>query len=237
MYAGLELDPPFFELGPKAYVFGEELLELARCADALSAQYSVPIIITPQYVDIPRLARETTHLLIFAQHMDPLKIGRGVGSVLPEAIKEAGAVGTLLNHAEKPLPHSILRETIRRADEVGLASMVCAADLAEVQAVCGMNPNIIIAESPDQIGTGSPATQMEQDIKSINKLVWSLKPEIHVLHAAGISNGEDVYEVIAAGAQATGSTSGVLLAPRPSEMLEEMIRNVRDAWDKTHPGV
>jgi triosephosphate isomerase len=33
--------------------------------------------------------------------MDSLPIGRGIGSVLPEALKGDGAVGVLLNHAEK----------------------------------------------------------------------------------------------------------------------------------------
>jgi triosephosphate isomerase len=234
MYPGLDLSPPFFELGPKAYLFGEGVLELARFADVLSAKYEVPIIMTPQYVDIPLLVQETTNLLIFAQHMDPLRVGRGIGSVLPEAIKAAGAVGTLLNHAEKPLSLKVLRATIQRADELGLASMVCAGNLKEVEAVSRMNPNILIAESPDFIGTGRRAAQDRENIQTINQLVWNINPNIRILHAAGISNGKDVYDVIVSGAQATGSTSGVLNAPDPFAMLEDMIRCVREAWNDTH---
>jgi triosephosphate isomerase len=37
--------------------------------------------------------------------MDPLPIGKGNGTVLPEAVKAAGAVGVLLNHAEKTNEH------------------------------------------------------------------------------------------------------------------------------------
>ena len=55
-----------------------------------------------------------------------------------------------------------------------------------------------------------------------------------MLHGAGISSGKDVYAIIAAGAQGTGSTSGVIKAPDPFAMLEEMIRSVRQAWDDTH---
>ncbi len=54
------------------------------------------------------------------------------------------------------------------------------------------------------------------------------------MHSAGISSGEDVYQVIAAGAQATGSTSGIIKASDPYHMLEEMIASVRRAWDITH---
>ncbi|MCJ7715066.1 MAG: triose-phosphate isomerase [Anaerolineales bacterium] len=234
MYSEFIITPPFFEFGPKAYLYGEGLLELARYAEQASVKYNVPIIITPQNVDIPLLKQETHHLLIFAQHMDPLKIGRGLGSVLPEALKAAGADGVLLNHAEKPLPLEIIEDTIRRADEVGLASMVCAGNLSEVQEITKMNPNILLAEAPELIGAGKRSPEDMEVIQKINDLVWSINPSIQILHGAGISCGQDVYDVIAAGAQATGSTSGIINAKNPSGMMDEMLRNVREAWDQTH---
>ena len=90
MYKGIKIKPPFFEIGPKAFLFGEEMLKLAKIADEASKKYDVRIIITPQYTDLRLLAQETENLLVFAQHMDPLPIGRGLGSVLPEAIKATG---------------------------------------------------------------------------------------------------------------------------------------------------
>jgi triosephosphate isomerase len=234
MYAGFEITPPFFEIGPKAYLYGKDVLDLALHADKVSAKYHVPIIFDPQYVDIPILARETKHLLIFAQHMDSLEIGRGVGSVLPEAVKAAGAVGVLLNHVEKRLSKAELQRTIRRADEVGLASMVCADDLEDAVAVARMAPNILIAESPNLIGVGKRGEGDKEAIACINEAVWQINPAIRVLHGAGISCGQDVYDIIAAGAQGTGSTSGIITAQDPFAMLEEMIRSVRLAWDKTH---
>lgn len=48
MYSGLQLTPPFFEIGPKAYLFGESALALAKYADVVSARYNVQIIFTPQ---------------------------------------------------------------------------------------------------------------------------------------------------------------------------------------------
>jgi len=234
MYQGLILKPPFFEIGPKAYLYGKKVLDLAKFADGISAKYNVQIIFTPQCVDIPRLAQEMKNLLIFAQHMDALPVGRGVGSVLPEALKDAGAVGVLLNHAEKPLPFDVLQRTIQRADEVGLASMACAGNLEEVEIVAKMNPNILLAESPELIGSGKRGAEDQQAIQMINNLVWEINPQIFVLHGAGISSYQDVYEIIALGAQATGSTSGIINAQDPFVMLEEMIRSVREAWNATH---
>jgi triosephosphate isomerase (TIM) len=234
MYKGLQITPPFFEVGPKAYLYGEKLLRLAQHADRISQKYEVQIIFTPQYVDIPLLARETEHILVFAQHMDALKIGRGVGSVLPEAVKAAGAVGVLLNHAERPLSLDEIEATIQRADEVGLATMVCAGTLEEVDAIARMQPNVVLAESPALIGVGKREANDREAIAQTNQLVWGINPEIRVLHGAGISCGNDVYDIILAGSQGAGSTSGILLAPDPYGMLEEMIGCVRAAWDRIH---
>ena len=234
MVRGLEITPPFFEVGPKAYLYGEQLLALGRHADAMSAKYGVQIIFTPQYVDIPLLAREMERVLVFAQHMDSIEVGRGVGSVLPEAVRAAGAVGVLLNHAEKKLSMDELQRTMKRAGEVGLATMVCADNLEQAVTIAKLQPRIIIAESPELIGVGKRGQNDQQTISGINRAVWDINPEIRVLHGAGISCGQDVYEVIAAGAQATGSTSGIIKAPDPFAMLEEMISAVRAAWDHTH---
>jgi len=234
MYKGFKIPVPFFEIGPKAYLYGREALKLAQHADKIGQKFHVAVIFTPQYVDISMIARETEHLLVFAQHIDSLEIGRGIGSVLPESVKEAGAVGALLNHAEKKIPHAELERTIHRADAVGLASLVCADNIDEALIVAKMNPNIIIAESPSLIGVGKRDSNDRQFIQTTNARIKEINPEIRILHGAGISNGQDVFDVIAAGAQATGSTSGIIKAQDPFKMLEEMISAVRSAWDLYH---
>jgi triosephosphate isomerase len=234
MYRGLKITPPFFEIGPKAYLYGREVLKLARHADKTGKKYDVQMIITPQYVDIPMLARELENVLVFAQHMDSLEVGRGVGSVLPEALKAAGAVGVMLNHAEKRLSNDELKRAIKRADQIGLATMVCADTLEDAAVIAQMEPNIIIAESPDLIGVGGRDEKDRLAIRCINETVWKINPDICVLHGAGIRCARDVYDVIKAGAQGTGSTSGIILSNDPFGMVEEMARSVREAWDITH---
>lgn len=232
MYNGLKIKPPFFEIGPKAYLYGEEMLALAKAIDAVAIKYDVDIIVTPQYTDIRLLAENTERILIFAQHMDCLPVGRGLGSVLPEAVKAAGAAGVMLNHAEKPLTQDILQQTICRADEIGLGTIVCADSVEEVAAVAKMGPNLIVAEPTELIGTGQ-ASDMDY-VKQTIEAVRTINPDIMVLQGAGISNGQDVYNVIKAGAQATGSTSGIIKAADPAAMTEEMIAALRRAWDELH---
>lgn len=232
MYNGLKIKPPFFEIGPKAFIYGEEMLRLAKVIDKTAMKYDADIIVTPQYTDISLLANNTERIFVFAQHMDPLYPGRGLGSVLPEAVKAAGAVGVMLNHAEKPLSPEVLEQTIKRADEVGLGTIVCADTVEDVKNIAKMAPNIIVAEPTELIGTGT--TSDSSYVTETIKTVEAINPDIMVLQGAGISNGEDVYNTIKLGAQATGTTSGIMKSDRPYEMVEEMIYNLRKAWDELH---
>ncbi len=232
MLKNFNIKPPFFEVGPKAYLYGEDMLKLAKAIDKVAIKYDVDIIVTPQYTDIPLLAQNTERILVFAQHMDSLPVGRGLGSVLPEAVKAAGAVGVMLNHAEKPLTLEEVEATIKRADEVGLATIVCADTVEDVKAIAKMGPNLIVAEPTDLIGTGK-TSDSNYVIETI-KTVEAINPNIMVLQGAGISNGQDVYNTIKLGAQATGSTSGIIKAEDPEAMVEEMISALRRAWDELH---
>ncbi len=232
MYKGITVKPPFFEVGPKAYMYGERMLRLAKAADESSEKYDVRVILTVQPSDIYRLAKETKRVLVFAQHMDPIPVGRGNGSILPEALKEAGAVGVILNHAEKPMTLTDLAQAIKRADEVGLLSMVCADSIREAEAIAHLAPNIIVAEPTELIGTGQ--TSDEEYVIATTSAIKGINPDIQVLQAAGIKDGRDVYRTIRAGADATGTTSGVMKAEDPEAMLDEMLAAVRKAWDEVH---
>lgn len=175
------------------------------------------------------VAEETENLYVFAPHMDPLPIGRGLADVLPESVKAAGAVGVMLNHCEKPIGLSVLRQTIQRADEVGLMTIVCADSISEAKAIALFEPNIIVAEPTELIGTGE--TSSLDYVRASIEAVKSVNSEIMVLNAAGIKSGRDVYSVIYAGAEATGSSSGIVKAPDSAAMVDEMIHAVREAWD------
>jgi triosephosphate isomerase len=135
----------------------------------------------------------------------------------------------MLNHCEKPLSFEILGETINRANEVGLTTIVCADSLAEASKIATLSPDIIVAEPSELIGTGISVGK--EYVEAATKSVKDVNNDILVLTAAGISNGEDVYKTIIAGADATGSSSGVATAKDRSAMVDEMISAVRRAYD------
>lgn len=223
---------PFFEIGPKSYLYGKDVLELALAADAAAEKYGVDIIFTCPVVDIRAVAQATRFIHVFAPHMDPLYPGRGLADTLPESLVAAGAEGVMLNHCEKPLAMDVLEKTIRRAEEVGLVSIVCADSLADASRIAALAPDIIVAEPSELIGTG--VSVGEEYVQAATKSVKDVNPDILVLTAAGISCGQDVYNTIIAGADATGSSSGIAKAADRAAMVDEMIAAVRRAWDERH---
>ena len=222
---------PFFEIGPKLYMWGDRIARLADRADEAAGKYGVDVLMTVQYTDVPRLSGKGSHLRILAQHMDPDRPGRGMGKVLPEALAEAGADGVMLNHAERPLPMDVLEETIRRADEVGLGTVVCAGSVEEAKRIAAMAPNVIIVEDPRLIGTGVRSEQDQKEAEQAYQAIKDIDGRILVLLGAGISDEKDVYRVMDRGSDGTGSTSGIMKAADPEEMAEKMIRETRRGYD------
>lgn len=88
------LRTPFFVVNPKAYLYGNQALALAKVADELSSLYDIDILFTVQHADVSLIKQATTHLFVTVQHLDGIEIGRGMGYVLPEAVAEAGAEAT-----------------------------------------------------------------------------------------------------------------------------------------------
>ncbi len=231
MLKNFDIRSPFFEFGTKAYLYGKDAINMALYADELVRLYDIDIIFTPQYTDIYPIAQKTNSIKVFAPHMDSISIGRGFGSVLPEALKASGAVGVLLNHIEKPLTLYQLDKAIKRADDMGFATIACASDSPEsAAAVACLNPNIIVAESAALIDGGKRNNNDNLEIEIINTAVKNINSDIFVLHGAGITDENDVYKIILAGADASGCTSAVLKAADPEKMLKQMIEAVAQAY-------
>jgi triosephosphate isomerase len=218
---------PFFVVNPKSYLYGDNILDLALTADALAEGKDFDVFFTVPFVDISLIANKVKNITITAQHMDYLKPGRGMGYVVPEALKEAGARAVFLNHAEHPLKIADLTKTVARAKEVGLYTIVCADSVEEAQAIAQLDPDIVLCEPTELIGTGN--TSDKSYIRKTTESIQQINKDILVMQAAGISTAADVYRTIMDGADGTGGTSGILCAPNPKEMVKEMILAVEKA--------
>lgn len=216
---------PFLMINPKVYLFGDELVQLAKVADKLAQKYQIDILFTGPLIDLPRIKAETSHLILTAQHMDMMEPGRGMGHVLPEGLVAAGIQAVVLNHAEKQLTLNVLARTIKRAKEVGLYTIVCGDSIEECRAIAQLNPNMMICEPTSLIGTNK--TSDDQYIIETVKAVKDINPNILILEAAGVSTGDDVKKVLKLGADGTGGTSGIVCADNWEKKLIEMIEPLK----------
>lgn len=221
---------PFFSVNPKSYVYGDKVLEIAKHADMLAEKYDLDVMFTAQLVDIPRIKQETRHLILCAQHMDGIVPGRGMGHVLPEALVAAGVEGVVLNHAEKPMTLHQLVMAIQRAKEVGLLTSVCADTVEECRAIATLHPDIMICEETSHIGTG--VTSDMSYMVATRDAVKEISPETIVVQGAGIKSYDDVYRAILAGSGGSGGTSGIVAAPDPNKVMDEMVQAVVRARDE-----
>jgi triosephosphate isomerase len=170
-------------------------------------------------VDLYEVAR-TVDIPVFAQHVDPVAYGSYTGHVLPEAVRDVGAVGTLLNHAEHQVEEEVLKKSIERAKDVGL-SVVCCADTPERAAkIMSFGPDLVAVEPPELIGGGVSVSKAEPDI--IKKAV-ALVGEGKVLVGAGVKNGEDVRIALELGASGVLLASGVTTAENPYSVLLDLV--------------
>lgn len=223
------MQSPFLIVNPKSYLYGNESLKLAKAADQAAKDTGLPIIFTCPYADVRMIRENTENIIVCVQSMDPLTPGRGMGHVLPESLKEAGADAVFLNHAENPKTLSDLYACIRRAAELDMTSIVCADSITEAKAVACMNPDVVLAEPTDLIGTGQVADDA-YTMEAIDQ-VRKVNPDVLVVVASGVSTAEDCYNMIRLGADGTGGTSGILNAPSPAvrirEMAEVIVRAVK----------
>ena len=214
-------------------IYGDTVLEYAKAAEAAAEKYDIDVLFITPCVEIRRIAENTERLILLAPYMDTLRPGRGMADILPEALKAAGAKGVVVNHCEKPMSLPAIKATIDRAREIDFLVFACADSVAEARAIAQLHPDIINPEPTELIGTGQTSNMAY--VRSTIETVHAINPSIMVLQGAGISNGQDVYNVIKAGAEATGSTSGIIKADDPYEMTEEMLYSLRKAWDELHP--
>lgn len=213
---------PFFMFNPKSYLFGDDIVEMAKVAEEMAVQYpEASVFVTCPFADISRVAAVTDKAIVSAQHIDGIKPGRGMGHVLPEAVKAAGAQASFINHAERPLTFSELVKAVERANELDIVTVVCADSLKEAHAIATLEPDIILCEPTELIGTGN--TSDASYVTSTNEAIKAVSPNTLVMQAAGISSAQDVYNVIELGADGTGCTSGITGAPDPKQMLRDMV--------------
>ncbi len=200
---------------------GKKAVELAKKAERVCRETNIYVAVAPQVADLSTVA-QAVEIPVFAQHVDPIKPGGYTGHVLVEAVKEAGAIGTLINHSERRLKLSEIDEVLKLTREKGLMSIICANNPATSVAASSLKPDMVAIEPPELIGTGIPVSKAQPEIvMGTVRLVREVNKKVTILCGAGISHGEDVSAAMKLGTEGVLVASGIVKAKDPYAIMLE----------------
>jgi len=222
------LKTPAIVLNVKTYTesTGTNALELTRLMGKIASETNVSMAIAVQACDLSRCA-ELDSIPVYAQHIDPIKPGSSTGWTLPEAVKQAGAVGTLINHSEHRLILADIDTCILRAKDLGLETLVCTNNVATSKAVATFSPGLLAVEPPELIGGDISVTTADPGIVSNTvQAVRKINSSVKILCGAGVKNGKDVSKAIELGADGVLLASGVVKAKNKEEVLRDLAAGI-----------
>ena len=226
----MKLKVPIIIVNYKTYseATGKKALKLSKTAEKVSKETGVSIGVAPQVVDIQSIC-DAVSIPVFSQHIDPIVPGSSTGHILLESVKEAGAIGTLINHAERQLKLCDIEAIVARTREAEMVSVVCTSNAAVSEAAAALKPDIISLEPPELIGTGIPVSQSKPDaVTEMVALVKHVNPCVVTLCGAGITKGDDVSAALKLGTKGVLVASGIVKAKDPQKVLMEFSEAISD---------
>lgn len=198
---------------------GENASSLVKIIENVSEQMQIKIIPVVQLSDLGEIVNEST-VEVWAQNVEGIEYGSHTGHVLPEAVLAAGAKGTFLNHSEiKDGDFEKLGKATERAAEVGLKTLIFAADMVELEHVVGLKPDYVSYEPPELIGSSDKSVATERPEIITQAVEIAKKDSIPLIVGAGIHTREDIKTSLNLGASGFAIASGILKAKDPKAEL------------------
>lgn len=219
---------PMVILNFKTYLesTGEKALKLAKISEEVANETGVNIAVAPQHADLLRISREV-EIPVLAQHVDAVDAGGHTGSVLFESVKEAGAVGTLINHSEIRMKLADIQRVVDKINEHEMISVLCTNNIETSAAAATLKPTFVAIEPPELIGSGIPVSQAEPEVvEGTVEVIHKIDPGVKVLCGAGISTGEDMQAALKLGSEGVLLASGIVLADDPKEALLDLVSKI-----------
>ncbi|RZN33259.1 MAG: triose-phosphate isomerase [Methanosarcinales archaeon] len=207
----MKLETPLVILNFKTYIeaTGKNAVRIAEICRDLGRETGISIIAVPQLPDIRAVA--DTGVPVFSQHISGFDPGSHTGHALAESVRDAGAIGTLINHSEHRLTLADIDAAIAAARRTSLTTIVCSNNVATTRAAAALP---VSSADPDVI-TGSV------------KAVSEIDPGVRVLCGAGISKGEDMQSALQLGTVGVLLASGIIRASDPKAALKDLISGIK----------
>jgi len=202
--------------------FGRRGLDLLKVIENAGNEYSVNFSAAVAATDIYMYAHET-EVPVLAQHMDNIGYGSNTGFILPEAVAEVGAAGTLINHAEHRLRLAEIGALVEKTRQLGVTSIVCTNDIPTTAAAAALAPGYVAVEPPELIGGDISVSTAQPGIVSGSvDAARRVDENVPVLCGAGVKNGFDIKRAVELGSPGVLLASGVVCVKNPAEVLADM---------------
>lgn len=199
---------------------GKNALKLAKIHEKVAKETGKNIGICVSACDLFRVSQAVS-IPVFAQHVDPIDYGSFTGQILPQNVKNSGAVGTLLNHSEKRIKREILDQSVACAQKASLSRIICAESPEEIADFSKLDPDFLAFEPPELIGKTNVSVSSEEP-ESIKKSVEASQG-IPILVGAGINSTEDIKVALSLGAQGFLVATAIIKSEDPEKALHNFV--------------
>lgn len=198
---------------------GERAVKLARFCEQMGKEHHVDIRVAVQTTDIAPVAA-AVDIPVYAQHVDIAEPGRSTGWVTAQALKSAGAAGTLLNHAEHRISTQAIRNTTPHLRKLKLGIIAIAKDLRQLEEFdAHVDADLLCIEPPELIAGEVSVAVARPDIVA-DAVHATRRP---LLIGAGIKDHTDFSIALELGAKGVLLSSHVILARDQHKALNRLL--------------
>ena len=207
-------------------IMGEGSVRLAQAIQRVSDTVNIEVIVAPP-MPMLALVASKTKVQVYSQTVSSKRGDKTTGEILPEAVKAAGATGTILNHSESRRSPSELRKLVPRLTSMGMGVCLCSQTAGEAARLAALEPKYLAIEPPELIGSGIAVSQARPEL--VQRTVTGVRRvgyEGEILCGAGIVSGEDVTRAVELGVDGVLVASSVVKAPAWDSKVRELARSL-----------
>jgi triosephosphate isomerase len=196
---------------------------IANAAQAVAQESGVTIGVAPSYIDLHPLCHHFA-IPVYAQHVDGCEPGASTGHITAEAIRQAGAAGSLINHSERRLTIAEIEASVRALQARKLVPVVCTNNEMTSAGAAALGPDYVAIEPPELIGSGVSVSKANPEIirRSV-AAVRNVNQKVRVLTGAGIQSGECVRIAVDLGTDGVLLASSVVRSKEPAAVLRDLV--------------
>ena len=196
---------------------------IATAAQSVARETGATIGVAPGYIDLHPLCHHFA-IPVYTQRVDGYEPGARTGHIPVEALKLAGAAGSLVNHSERRLTLAEIELSVRALQSHKMVAVVCSNNEITSAGAAALGPEYVAIEPPELIGSGISVSKANPEIiKRSVAAVHAVNPKVKVLTGAGIQSGECVKIAVDLGTDGVLLASSVVKSPDPAAVLRDLV--------------